>query len=61
MELEQWYVHCCKFNLEENKYDVKTLGPFSTIQDAFNVKQDNAHFDLVEVNQNNKLKLPELI
>ena len=61
---EIWYAHCCKYNQNQLKYDVKTFGPFTSIGEAINLKtavNKNNEYDFIEITQYATLKMPELI
>ena len=62
MTLETWYVHCCNYCTNSNRYDIITKGPYSSVQAALNYKTYVKElYDLIEVNQNSFLKMPELV
>ena len=62
MTLDSWYVHCCKYCTNSDKYDIITKGPYPGVQAALNYKMSvKGSFDLIEVNQNAFLKMPELV
>ena len=59
---EEWFVHCLKFQKDVNRYTVSSIGPFLTINEAFEYKKGVVEkFDLIEVTAERYYEAPKLV